>query len=60
MNEKLIIRVGEGTESPIHWLIWSESNKETIASGELASSLELELVRRDHPQQLEGFRGPQS
>lgn len=44
MNEKLIIRVGEGTESPIHWLIWSESNQETIASGELASSLELEAL----------------
>jgi general secretion pathway protein L len=44
VNEKLIIRVGEGTESPIHWLIWSESNKETIASGELASSLELESL----------------
>jgi general secretion pathway protein L len=36
MTETLYIRLGSKAHDVIHWLIWSEQNREIIASGELA------------------------
>ncbi|WP_108649064.1 type II secretion system protein GspL [Dongshaea marina] len=33
MNEKLVIRLAEHAEQPIHWLVWSKDQSEVIASG---------------------------
>lgn len=35
MSEILYIRLGSQSQDKIHWLVWSESNREIIASGEL-------------------------
>lgn len=37
MNEFLIVRLTNNTAQAIQWLVWSESQKEVIASGELDS-----------------------
>ena len=37
MNEFLIVRLTSNTAQAIQWLVWSESQKEVIASGELDS-----------------------
>lgn len=36
MNEYLIVRLSNNTGSAIQWIVWSEQQKEVIASGELA------------------------
>jgi general secretion pathway protein L len=33
--EKLAIRLGSTPHDPVHWLVWSDTEKEIIASGEL-------------------------
>jgi general secretion pathway protein L len=33
--EKLAIRLGSTAHDPVHWLVWSDTEKEIIASGEL-------------------------
>ncbi|KZN44779.1 type II secretion system protein GspL [Pseudoalteromonas luteoviolacea] len=38
MTEKLLIRVGQSQQEPVNWLIWSESDSQIIASGELEHS----------------------
>ncbi|MCF2859592.1 type II secretion system protein GspL [Pseudoalteromonas sp. SMS1] len=38
MTEKLLIRVGQSQQEPVNWLIWSESDAQIIASGELEHS----------------------
>lgn len=37
MNEFLIVRLSNNANAAIQWLVWSEQQKEVIASGELAS-----------------------
>ncbi|RTZ14595.1 type II secretion system protein GspL [Vibrio aquaticus] len=37
MNEFLIVRLSNHTEQTVQWIVWSESQKEVIASGELAN-----------------------
>ena len=44
MSEKLILRLSSQTTSSVPWLVWSLSNKEVIASGELPSQLELDKL----------------
>lgn len=41
MNEFLIVRLSNNSDQAVQWLVWSEVQKEVIASGELASSHEL-------------------
>ncbi|KMT64615.1 type II secretion system protein GspL [Catenovulum maritimum] len=41
MSEQLYIRLGSKREQPVFWLIWSDTEKEVIASGELPSAFEL-------------------
>lgn len=41
MSERLVVRLGSHAEQAIHWLVWSRSESEIIASGELAGSHEL-------------------
>ncbi|WP_206483217.1 type II secretion system protein GspL [Thalassotalea sp. G2M2-11] len=38
MAEKLIIRLGSHIHDPVHWLVWSNTETNIIASGELASA----------------------
>ncbi|KZN67128.1 hypothetical protein N473_07870 [Pseudoalteromonas luteoviolacea CPMOR-1] len=38
MTEKLLVRVGQSQQEPVSWLIWSESDSQIIASGELEHS----------------------
>ena len=33
--EQLIVRLGSDSQSPVFWIVWSESEQEIIASGEL-------------------------
>lgn len=44
MSEKLILRLSSQTTSSVPWLVWSLTNKEVIASGELPSQLELDKL----------------
>lgn len=47
MNEFLLIRLGSRHQDIIHWLVWSGSQQEVIASGELPSAAHLsELTAR--------------
>ncbi len=47
MNEKLIIRVGQDSNDKISWLIWSDKEADTIASGELDNAVMLsDLVEK--------------
>ncbi|MCF6437357.1 type II secretion system protein GspL [Pseudoalteromonas sp. MMG022] len=41
MTEKLMIRVGQSHNNPIHWLIFSSTDEQIIASGELDSAEQL-------------------
>ncbi|NTS75843.1 type II secretion system protein GspL [Catenovulum sp. SM1970] len=41
MSEQLFIRLGENEQATVPWLVWSSSEKEIIASGELANVAEL-------------------
>ena len=40
MAEQLLIRLGSLEQDRIAWLIWSQSEQEIIASGELANAQE--------------------
>lgn len=44
MSETLFIRLASYADDPVFWLIWSESENEIIASGQLASSKELHTI----------------
>lgn len=44
MSEKLILRLSSQTNSSVPWLVWSLTNKEVIASGELPSQAELDKL----------------
>ena len=39
--EQLVVRLGSQLADPVHWLVWSTSEKEIIASGELADAGQL-------------------
>jgi general secretion pathway protein L len=41
VNEQLVIRLGTELTDPIHWIVWSLSEQEIIASGELPDSTAL-------------------
>ncbi len=45
MSEFLTVRLSSEQNSPIHWLVWSTSNQEVIASGELDSWLQLDELQ---------------
>ncbi len=45
MNEQLIIRLPSSAQGSVNWLVWSDSEQEVIATGELASSAELGLLQ---------------
>ncbi|MDK1288955.1 type II secretion system protein GspL [Pseudoalteromonas umbrosa] len=38
MTEKLLVRVGQSQQEPVSWLVWSDSDSQIIASGELEHS----------------------
>jgi general secretion pathway protein L len=42
VSEFLTVRLSKATDSPAQWLVWSASQQETIASGELASRKQLQ------------------
>jgi general secretion pathway protein L len=42
--ERLIIRLASKASQKIHWLIWSDSEEEIIASGELENAQQLQLL----------------
>ncbi|MDA7746296.1 type II secretion system protein GspL [Psychromonas sp.] len=44
MSEQLIIRLASDARQSINWLIWSDSEKEIIASGEVENALALEQL----------------
>lgn len=44
MSEQLIIRLASEAHQTIHWLVWSESEKEIIASGDLDNAQALQLL----------------
>jgi len=44
MAEKLLIRLGSQASDPVHWLVWSSTEQNIIASGELASADQLEQL----------------
>ena len=44
MSEQLIIRLASEAHQTIHWLIWSDSEKEIIASGDLENAQDLQLL----------------
>ncbi|MCW8109043.1 type II secretion system protein GspL [Alteromonas ponticola] len=39
--EQLLVRLGSSINEPVSWLVWSSTEKEVIASGELAEASEL-------------------
>ncbi|GAA5216562.1 type II secretion system protein GspL [Corallincola platygyrae] len=41
MNEQLVIRLGHKEDAPVHWLVWSYSESEVIASGTLPNVAQL-------------------
>lgn len=43
--EKLVVRLGESNEDTVHWLLWSESDQEIRASGELDNSHSLSSLK---------------
>ena len=45
MNEYLVIRLGAHALDPIHWLVWSQSELEIIASGCLSGAAALAELR---------------
>lgn len=44
MSETLFIRLASYADDPVFWLIWSNSENEIIASGQLANSRELNTI----------------
>ena len=44
VSEQLIIRLASEAHQTIHWLIWSDSEKEIIASGDLDNAQALQLL----------------
>lgn len=44
VSEQLIIRLASDEHQIIHWLVWSDSEKEIIASGDLANAAALTLL----------------
>ncbi|RCU51144.1 type II secretion system protein GspL [Corallincola holothuriorum] len=44
VNEQLVIRLGHEHDAPVHWLVWSYSSSEVIASGTLAGVEQLETL----------------
>ena len=44
MTEKLVIRVGQSHQNSIHWLVFSSSDEQIIASGELDNASELDQL----------------
>jgi general secretion pathway protein L len=47
--EKLAIRLGSNPQDPVHWLVWSDTEKEIIASGELPDMNALEQLKERAP-----------
>lgn len=47
--EKLAIRLGSTPHDPVHWLVWSDTEKEIIASGELPDAGGLRQLRERAP-----------
>lgn len=45
MNEYLVIRLGALATDPVHWLVWSESEQEVIASGCLLGAAQLSQLQ---------------
>ncbi|MBE1300453.1 MAG: type II secretion system protein GspL [Alteromonadaceae bacterium] len=43
--EKLVVRLGQNNEDTIHWLLWSESEQEIRASGELENTDSLSSLK---------------
>lgn len=43
--EQLVIRIGSLPEDNVHWLVWSDAEKEIIASGILDNTSELSTLR---------------
>lgn len=41
MTQQLVVRLASQPHQPLHWLLWSNSEQEIIASGELADASEL-------------------
>ena len=56
MNEYLLIRLGAHASDPIHWLVWSQSELEIIASGCLSGADELAQLRERLPAALATLR----
>lgn len=44
MSEQLVIRLGNQVQAPVQWLVWSDSENEIIASGELPTSSALDTL----------------
>tara|TARA_R110001583_G_scaffold4978_4_gene27679 strand:- start:1322 stop:2521 length:1200 start_codon:yes stop_codon:yes gene_type:complete len=44
VSEQLIIRLASEAQQAIHWLVWSDSEKEIIASGDLDNAKALSLL----------------
>lgn len=44
MNEQLVIRLASRADQAIHWLVWSNSENEIMASGTLQGAAELEQL----------------
>lgn len=42
--EQLIVRLGSDSQSPVFWIVWSESEQEIIASGELPNAEALDTL----------------
>lgn len=42
--EQLIVRLGSREEDPVHWLVWSDSEDEIIASGVLPDAAQLSTL----------------
>ncbi|WP_438865605.1 type II secretion system protein GspL [Neptunicella sp.] len=38
MSEQLVIRLGSTPQDPLYWMVWSDTEKDIIASGELANA----------------------
>ncbi|AWL10621.1 Type II secretion system protein L [Saliniradius amylolyticus] len=41
MSEQLVLRLGSSQSDPIYWLVWSQSERDVIASGELPDATAL-------------------
>lgn len=52
MTERLIIRLASEASQKNHWLIWSDSEDEIIASGQVASAEQLKLLTEKAEQRV--------